>query len=90
MILQWFAEMIYKIMTGLLGWINLPQMSDDFRKIFDYIDLIVSNGTSIANFFIPHNIFTVGFPILIAIIGFKYGYYLVMWILKKIPMASIN
>lgn len=90
MILQWFADMFYKLLTGLLSWIHLPAMSDDFRNVFNYIDMIVSNGAAIVNFFIPHNIFTIGFPILIAIIGFKYGYYLVMWILKKIPAVGIN
>lgn len=91
MILQWFAEMIYKLLTGLLSFINLPSFSEEGVNAFgDYIELIILNGISIAEFFIPSSLFKVGIPIVLAITAFKYGYYFVMFILKKIPMANIH
>lgn len=90
MIIQWFADMFYKIFTGLLNWINLPSLPSDFYSIPDYVNLIIENGASILNFFLPSHVFKVCFPIFLAITGFKYGYYLVMWILKKIPAVGIS
>lgn len=91
MILQWFADMFYKLLTGLLGWINLPRMDPSIIGSIDsWIATIFEYGTSLFNFFVPKIVITVGFPILIAITGFKYGYYFIMWILKKIPAVGIK
>ena len=89
MIVQWLANSFYSVITGLLNWINLPTISS-LNDVYAYINLIITNGVDIVKWIIPNNVFTVGFPILIAIVLFKYGYFLVMWILKKIPMASIH
>lgn len=90
MIIQWFAEMIYKVLTGMLGWINLPHLPDDVQNgvaaIFDF----VYDGYGLFNFFVPRNLITVGLPILLVITAFKYGYFFVMWIIKKIPVAGIS
>lgn len=91
MIVQWFAEMFYKILTSLLGWINLPHLPDDvINTINEYAALIFEGGFALFYFFVPHNIVTYGIPILLIITAFKYGYFFVMWILKKIPMVGIE
>lgn len=91
MILQWFAEMFYKIFTTLLSWIHLPSLANDIKEgINSFIDIIFGNAWVIFDMFIPHSIISVGIPIILAVSVFKYGYYFVMWIIKKIPMASIN
>lgn len=91
MILQWFAESFYNIFTKLLGWLTLPKIDDNVvSSIEDYISLIVEYGESIFTFFVPSYIYKSALILLLAIVGFKYGYYLVMWILKKIPMVGIN
>lgn len=91
MIVQWFADMFYKVLTGLLGWINIPSMSDDIlNSINEFVDMIVVNGTQFFVFFIPSSVRKVGIPLVLIIIAFKYGYYFIMWILKKIPMAGVE
>lgn len=91
MIVQWFAEMFYKILTSLLNWINLPHLPDDvLSSINEMFALISEGGMAIFYFFVPNNIINVGIPILLIITAFKYGYFFVMWILKKIPMVGIE
>lgn len=91
MIVQWFADMFYKVLTALLGFINLPEMNTELvDSIFYHVDLIIENGFVLFKFFIPDYVIRVCFPAVGIILGFKYGYYFVMWILKKIPAVGIN
>ena len=91
MIVQWFAEMFYKILTSLLGWINLPHLPDDITSsINETVVLFSRGGLALFYFFVPHNVIKYGIPILLIITAFKYGYFFVMWILKKIPMVGIE
>ena len=83
--------MIYKILTGLLNWINMPSLDEQIKSSFtEYVDMIYSSGYAIFKFFIPDVLINVGLPIVLVIFTFKYGYYFVMWIIKKIPMAGIS
>lgn len=91
MIVQWFAEMFFKVITALLNWIKLPHISESFFDVInEYLNLILGDGIAIFNFFVPQNIYKVCIPIVLTITAFKYGYFFVMWILRKIPMAGVN
>lgn len=91
MIVQWFAEMFYKVITGMLGWINLPNLPGEIYESFgEFIAMIGNNGMALFYFFIPNVLSKVGIPLVLAIMSFKYGYYFVMFILKKIPGFSIS
>ncbi len=73
----------------VLGWINIPSF-ENFDTIQYILTMMFENAESFITFFIPWNVITIGFPILIFIIMFEDIYYLVMWILKKIPMLGIE
>lgn len=91
MIIQWFAEMFYKVITSLLNWIHLPNIdSSVMNGVNEYVDVIFGSGISMFNFFVPQNVYKVCIPIVLVITAFKYGYFFVMWIIKKIPMASVQ
>ena len=91
MIVQWFAQMMYKIVTSLLGWINLPHLPEDIdSSLVSFFTLIGDNAQFIFSYFIPGIVIKVGIPIVLIVTAFKYGYYFVMWILKKIPMIGIS
>jgi len=91
MIVQWFADMMYKILTGLFGWINIPNFDDDIiNSIYSVIDMIGQNGYALFDFIVPPVVTDVGLPILLVIVAFKYGYYFIIWILKKIPAVGIQ
>lgn len=91
MIIQWFAEMFFKVITGLLGWINLPHLNSSVNDgLNDYLNVIFGDGIALFNFFVPQNIYKICIPIVLVITAFKYGYFFVMWILKKIPVAGVS
>lgn len=91
MIVQWFADMFYKVLTGLFGWINIPRFDDEIvNSINSVLDMIGENGWALFDFLIPSVVSDVGMPLLLIIISFKYGYYFILWILKKIPAFGIE
>lgn len=91
MIIQWFAEMFFKVITSLLNWINLPHLNESlFDGVNDYLNLILGDSIAMFNFFVPQNIYKICIPIVLAVTAFKYGYFFVMWILKKIPAAGVS
>lgn len=90
MIIVFFAEMFYQIFDLLLGWLKLPALPDDVSAIADYIEMVLQNGVGLVLFFIPKSTITTSLNIILLIEASITIYYLVMWILKKIPMVGIN
>lgn len=89
MILQWFANTFKEIVFALLGWVNIPS-PDFFNEIISVVDMAISNGMSLLVFFIPSYVIQSSITIFLVLETFKYGYFLVMWILRKIPAVGIN
>lgn len=91
MIIERLCNLFQSIIFGLLSWIDIPHIDTSVQEsISNYLFLFFGNGQALFNFFVPRNLVTVGLPILLVISGFKYGYYFVMWVLKKIPMLGIE
>ena len=90
MILQWLAELFYALFDLLLGWIHISPLPDDVGAIADYIGMIITNGGGIAAFFIPMSTGKVCMIIILSFMGIIDAYYIVMWIMKKIPMAGVS
>lgn len=91
MIVQWFSDMFYKIMTGLLSWVNLPHLPDNVLNYIEYyFALIMDNGLAILTFFMPMGFVKILIPLVILLSTFEYLYYIVMWVLKKIPAVGIH
>lgn len=91
MILQWLCDLLYNVWNAIFGWINIPSFEDGtVESVNDYVSYIIEMGASIMNFFIPIQTFSVLIGIVVAIIAFKYLYFLIMWIVKKIPMAGMS
>lgn len=85
MILVRLAEMIYSLVTSVLSFINLPSGDEVFDSLYQFTDLILSNGKSIFLFFVPEFCYQILIPIVLVIFVLKYMYYFVLWILNKIP-----
>lgn len=91
MIIQALGNVIYTVFTTLLSWVNLPSYDNDIlSSLYNFFSILFDSGGQLISFFIPHNIFSVGIPLLVAIFLFEYLYYLVIWILKKIPIISVT
>lgn len=91
MFIQWLCDLLYKIWGSLFDWVEIPQFSDTLiNDINAYIDLILISGRGIVSFFIPTTVFDILLGIVIAIITIKYTYFVVMWIIKKIPVVAMQ
>lgn len=89
MIVEKFANIFASIFFKLFANLDIPKIKalDDFNA---FVSDILKNGKNWLLFFVPSATIKVALTITIAMILIKYGYYLVMWILRKIPVASIN
>lgn len=91
MLIQWFCDLLYRIWGSLFDWINIPKFDETLLSDIDYyINLILVSGRGLVNFFIPTKVFDTLLIILLAIITIKYTYFVVLWIIKKIPVAGMQ
>lgn len=90
MLFEKLMDAFYSIITALLSWVNIPSFTGDIDYISDVIAMLVEMGSGILNFFVPSWATLSSFTIFLVSNAFLYGYYLVMWILKKIPMLGIK
>lgn len=91
MIFQTVANLFYNIITTLLNGVNISSFpADVIDSIDEYLIPSLINGVSILNYFVNLNLFKILFIIFISITSAEYIYYFVMWIIKKIPLASIE
>lgn len=89
MILVWFMDLFYTVFDVLLGWINLP-LIEDLNAITEYMDIMITNGAGLVKFFFGNTVFNVCLSMLVALNIVDTIYWIVMWILKKIPMAGMD
>lgn len=89
MIVEKFANLFAAIFFKLFANLDIPKIEtlDDYNS---FVSDLLNNGKNWLLFFVPSATLKVALTITIAMILIKYGYYLVMWILRKIPIASVN
>lgn len=91
MIVEWaleLADVIIKAVFSILG--VLPDMPAEVTNVMDSFFDMMFEGINIFNFFVPLNFVAMLIPIVIAILNFDKIYKLVMWIIRKIPFASVK
>lgn len=89
MLIEWLGNIFIKILDLLGGVINLPEF-DSIDIFNNYINMVVQYGTNILFLFIPYNSVKFLFVLLLSFLSAELLYYLVMFILKKIPMAGVS
>ena len=81
--------------TGLINLIfgilpDIPPIPAELASLVDdFFDLIFDNA-GLVGFFVPINVVKVALPIAIVIIEFEHIYSLILWVIKKIPMLSLE
>lgn len=81
----WFLEFIFSIIPKVP---DLPQSLHD--KLFEFIDIIFTNGTNILSLFIRIDTIKIVVPILLIIINLDKIYNCLMWVLRKIPVLGLD
>ena len=83
-------DLLYLIFDTLLGWINVPAMPDDINSVYEFINLAINNGASLVCFFFNVTVLKFCLTLVLAFHAFEFLYWVVMWFLKKIPMAGMQ
>ena len=75
-------------------WLLIPQLpslpDSILNTLSSGVGLLIDNGLSIVSLFIDYNIFKVCVGVAIAIVVAEPFYYIVMWLLRKIPFINIK
>lgn len=89
MIIEALLNGIYNILNSVLSNLNIPSMPSEMdTALSEYLGYFYY-AKNLIGLFLPINL-TPYFTIFFAIFGFKYGYPVIMWILRKIPMLGIE
>lgn len=80
------------LLDTLLNFLDLlPDMPQELVTVLDeFFELIFSNGWAIACFVVPMDYALVLLPLVILVVNFERVYHLIMWVLRKIPIAGIK
>ena len=89
MLFQLLCDTIYDVLTGLLFWLEIPNL-DAIEELQYICDLAISNGIGIFKFFVPDSVIIFGFFYVLTCEGVLAAYKVIMFILRKIPMLGIN
>lgn len=69
---------------------NIPAVPAELSNLVsNFFDLIFDNA-GLVGFFLPINVVKIALPIAIIIIEFEHVYSLLLWVVKKIPMLSLE
>lgn len=91
MIIEGLVNVIFKVLQGLLSFINIPDLSSDLKSsIYGYIDTVIDYGAPMLDFVIPYNVAKVLITIVVTIEVAIMLYKFIMWIITKIPMLNIQ
>lgn len=91
MIIETLCNALYGFVTVLLSWINIPLLDDSFlSSVTTVLNLAFDNAKGIITLFLPWQLVRIGIPIVLIMSVVRYGYPLVMWVLRKIPMLNIS
>ena len=91
MIIEALMNMIVKLLTSVLNFINIPDLAaSDKASVYNFVDTILTNANSLIDLFMPY---TLAKSLLLIIISIEIAidiYKFVMWILRKIPVVAIQ
>ena len=90
MIIEELLTVLFNIFSKLTSGINIPPLPDDIVFYIDKVSEYFDSGLSILAVFTPLDYLLILVGIIVAVDVAISIYHLVMWILKKIPMAGIS
>lgn len=90
MILEAILTLFSSTLKLIFGWISLPGMPAEIETVitqfFDYLEA----GMCFVFLFFNMTLVKIMLPLLIAVVNFEKIYWLIMFVLRKIPMLGIE
>lgn len=91
MIVKWFLDAIYLLVTTVLGVIpNLPAMDSNITNSLNYASTVLTNGVGFVKYFYGGAFFNVIIGIGILLINFDVLWNTAFFIIRKIPMLGVK
>lgn len=89
MLIEWLGNIFLTVLDFLGQYINLPSF-EAIDSISEYLNMVIEYGSNILFLFIPYNSVKFLFILLAAFLLAELAYYIILFILKKIPMAGVS
>lgn len=90
MIIEELLTFLFNVFSKLTSGIDIPPLPEDIMFYFDKVKEYFDSGLSILAVFTPLDYLLILVGIVVVIDISISVYHLVMWILRKIPMAGIS
>lgn len=91
MIIEKIFNIFWSFITAVLDFISIPDISSsDKQSLFDFIDTILISANSLIDVFLPYTLSKVLLFIVIAIELAVDVYKIVIWVIRKIPVAGMS
>ena len=90
MIIEMFLNALYNIFDTLTSFISIPPFPDEVLNYLTTFCDYINAGAGILSAYTPYYYLATLFGVIVAVdVGIKI-YHFVMWVLRKIPVASIS
>lgn len=91
MIIKGLFELVYNLLSVILTPFQIvPNMPASFVNDLNTYKTFLLEPINVLLFFVDARIFTVGIPLLIAILNMEHIWDGILWILKKLPFVGIE
>lgn len=91
MIIKWFLDAIYLLVSTVLGVIpNLPAMDSNITNALSYVSTVMTNGVGFVKYIFGGTFFNVVVGIGILLINFDVLWNTAFFIIRKIPMLGVK
>lgn len=90
MIVNLIKKLLSFVTDTIFSVIDLPVVPEGLVNIVDQVFGYMRQGMGIINFFCPLDRISPAIDLFVAVWLVVYGYRLIMWVLRKIPMLGIE
>jgi len=91
MIVEAIGNAIYALLITIFGWLpSLPPIPDAISSGGSFLVDLVDSGMGMLRYIYSPALVVAIFSLFIVLVAFDQIYWLVLWILRKIPMLSIK
>ena len=90
MILEGLLTVVKFLITTLFGVINIPGLPEGIQNSIDYFFDLLFGGVQFLGFIVHWLVVKVLRPLLLAILVAENAYYVIMWIIRKLPFLGMS
>ena len=90
MIIKGLFELVYTLLSIVLGPIQLPQMPEGIQNVFDELLDVLTGAVGLASVILDFNVVKWLIPVVLVVANFDKVWSMIMFILRKIPFLGIE